>query len=66
MVSVEVAEGEKVAKGQKLLTLTAMKMEHALAAPFDGTVTRLAVKAGDQVTESALLAAVGRDEEGAA
>ncbi|WP_018633469.1 acetyl/propionyl/methylcrotonyl-CoA carboxylase subunit alpha [Neomegalonema perideroedes] len=66
VVSVEVAEGEKVAKGQKLLTLTAMKMEHALAAPFDGTVTRLAVKAGDQVTESALLAAVGRDEEGAA
>ncbi|MDD2870026.1 acetyl/propionyl/methylcrotonyl-CoA carboxylase subunit alpha [Neomegalonema sp.] len=63
VVSVEVAEGGKVAKGQKLLTLTAMKMEHALTAPFDGTVTRLAVKAGDQVTESALLAVVGRAAE---
>ncbi len=41
MTAVEVSEGEKVAKGQRLLTLEAMKMEHALTAPFDGTVTEL-------------------------
>ena len=38
VTAVEVSQGEKVAKGQRLLTLEAMKMEHALTAPFDGVV----------------------------
>ena len=41
VTAVEVSNGEKVAKGQRLLTLEAMKMEHALTAPFDGTVADL-------------------------
>ena len=41
VTAVEVAKGEKVAKGQRLLTLEAMKMEHGLTAPFDGTVAEL-------------------------
>ena len=41
VTAVEVATGEKIAKGQRLLTLEAMKMEHALTAPFDGTVAEL-------------------------
>ena len=41
VTAVEVSQGEKVAKGQRLLTLEAMKMEHALTAPFDGTVAEL-------------------------
>ena len=44
VTAVEVAQGEKVAKGQRLLTLEAMKMEHALTAPFDGTVAELNAK----------------------
>ena len=44
-----------VVKGQPLVTLEAMKMEHALAAPFDGTVETLAVALGDQVSEGATL-----------
>jgi len=44
-----------VTKGQPLLTLEAMKMEHALTAPFDGTVEELAVALGAQVSEGALL-----------
>jgi 3-methylcrotonyl-CoA carboxylase alpha subunit len=56
VVSVHVAEGDAVAKGQRLMVLEAMKMEHALAAPFDGTVERLAATTGDQVTEGAVLA----------
>jgi acetyl/propionyl-CoA carboxylase alpha subunit len=56
VVSVHVAEGDIVAKGQRLMVLEAMKMEHALAAPFDGTVERLAATTGDQVTEGAVLA----------
>ena len=46
VTAVEVAEGDKVAKGQRLLTLEAMKMEHALIAPFDGTVAELSAEAG--------------------
>ena len=38
VTSVEVSKGEKVDKGQRLLTLEAMKMEHGLVAPFDGVV----------------------------
>lgn len=42
-------------KGQKLLTLEAMKMEHTLTAPFDGVVAELNAVAGAQVQVEALL-----------
>jgi 3-methylcrotonyl-CoA carboxylase alpha subunit len=58
VASVEVAVGENVAKGQRLLTLEAMKMEHGLVAPFDGTVAELAAEAGAQVGEGAVLAKI--------
>jgi len=52
IVSVAVRLGQTVTKGQTLLTLEAMKMEHALIAPFDGTVAELSVSVGDQVAEN--------------
>jgi len=55
VTAVEVAAGDKVAKGQRLLTLEAMKMEHSLTAPFDGTVAELSAAQGQQVTEGQLL-----------
>ena len=55
---VAVAAGDKVVKGQKLLTLEAMKMEHSLTAPFDGTVAELNASEGDQVQVEALLVKV--------
>jgi propionyl-CoA carboxylase alpha chain/3-methylcrotonyl-CoA carboxylase alpha subunit len=58
IVSVAVADGAAVTKGQPLLTLEAMKMEHTLVAPFDGTVSGLSVAAGDQVAEGVTLAVV--------
>jgi len=58
VTAVEVSQGEKVAKGQRLLTLEAMKMEHSLSAPFDGTIAELAAKPGAQVTEGQLLVKV--------
>jgi len=61
VTAVEVSKGQKVAKGQRLLTLEAMKMEHALTAPFDGTVAELAATAGAQVTEGTLLVRVEPD-----
>jgi 3-methylcrotonyl-CoA carboxylase alpha subunit len=58
VIAVDVAAGDVVTKGQKLLVLEAMKMEHALTAPFDGTVAELTVSVGSQVQVEALLARV--------
>ncbi|WP_194953375.1 acetyl/propionyl/methylcrotonyl-CoA carboxylase subunit alpha [Sphingopyxis solisilvae] len=55
VIAVEVAAGDAVTKGQKLLTLEAMKMEHSLTAPFDGVVAELNAAAGAQVQVEALL-----------
>jgi acetyl/propionyl-CoA carboxylase alpha subunit len=55
VTGLSVKPGDKVAKGQGLLTLEAMKMEHALTAPFGGTVDEVAVELGAQVSEGAVL-----------
>ena len=55
MVSFAVRAGDKVAKGQPLAVMEAMKMEHTIAAPADGTVEELLYAPGDQVTEGAEL-----------
>jgi 3-methylcrotonyl-CoA carboxylase alpha subunit len=55
IIAVDVTQGQTVIKGQKLLTLEAMKMEHSLTAPFDGVVAELNAKAGAQVQVEALL-----------
>jgi acetyl/propionyl-CoA carboxylase alpha subunit len=55
VTQLSVKAGDVVAKGQPLLVLEAMKMEHALAAPFDGTVEEAPVELGAQVSEGTLL-----------
>ncbi|WP_454796298.1 ATP-binding protein [Novosphingobium lindaniclasticum] len=62
VIAVDVAQGQIVTKGQKLLTLEAMKMEHTLTAPFDGTVAELNATAGAQVQVEALLARIEESE----
>ncbi len=58
IIGVEVAAGDAVVKGQKLLTLEAMKMEHTLTAPFDGVVAELNATPGAQVQVEAVLARI--------
>jgi acetyl/propionyl-CoA carboxylase alpha subunit len=58
IVAVLTAVGDRVSKGQPLLTLEAMKMEHTLIAPFDGEVEELDAAAGGQTVEGAVLARV--------
>jgi len=58
IIAVVVAAGQSVIRGQKLLTLEAMKMEHTLTAPFDGQVAELFAGPGDQVQVEALLARI--------
>jgi len=44
--------GDRVAIGQRLAVIEAMKMEHTLRAPFAGTVTQVPVRTGAQVVEA--------------
>ncbi len=55
VVAVLVAAGSKVSRGQPLLVMEAMKMEHTIAAPADGTVKELLYAVGDQVSDGAQL-----------
>ena len=54
-----VRRGDEVTKGQVVLILEAMKMEHAIRAPHDGIVTRLEHREGDLVDAGAVLAEIG-------
>jgi propionyl-CoA carboxylase alpha chain len=58
VVRVLVESGDAVSKGQPLIVLEAMKMEHTVTSPADGTVTELRVAAGQQVDAGAVLAVV--------
>ncbi|QPQ56005.1 ATP-grasp domain-containing protein [Allosphingosinicella flava] len=62
IIAVDARQGDRVAKGQKLVTLEAMKMEHSLAAPFDGIVTELNASEGAQVVEGTLLVKIEKAE----
>ena len=50
-------------KGDPILIIEAMKMEHVIRAPTAGTVGSIACKAGDLVDEKLVLATVLTDEE---
>ncbi|MGH3868188.1 MAG: acetyl/propionyl/methylcrotonyl-CoA carboxylase subunit alpha [Pseudonocardiaceae bacterium] len=52
---VDVAEGQQVTAGARLLALEAMKMEHALTAPVGGVVRELRARPGDTVERDAVL-----------
>ncbi|GAA1685538.1 biotin carboxylase N-terminal domain-containing protein [Nonomuraea maheshkhaliensis] len=61
VLRVEVEPGDRVTKGQEVLVLEAMKMEHRIAAPADGVVAAVHVEKGRQVDAGAVLAVI---EEG--
>jgi biotin carboxyl carrier protein len=58
VVSLPVKEGQPVIKGDVLLILESMKMQNELKAPRDGTITRIRVKAGDNVEQKQILLSV--------
>ena len=52
------APGQPVARGDVLVVLEAMKMEHSLTAPRDGAVAQVHVAEGSQVEDGAILLAL--------
>ena len=63
VLTVAVANGDRVVAGQLLLVVEAMKMENEIVAPRGGIVRELAVAPGSGVTNGQILCLVGPDHE---
>ena len=55
ILRVQVEDGASVTRGQLLVTVEAMKMEHRIEAPFEGVARDVTVRLGDQVTGDQML-----------
>ena len=66
VVAVLVVEGDKVAPGDRVVVVSAMKMETTLTAPYGGTVTAVHVVVGDKVMPGKILVEIEKDEEASA
>ncbi len=64
ITSLFVGQGDKVTHGAPLLVMEAMKMEHTLKAPCDGSVSQLVFRIGDQVSEGDVLARLEEEVKG--
>ena len=63
VVQLLVAAGDRVRQGQPMMVVEAMKMEHTIAAPRDGTVLSVHYASGDLVEEGAELIALEPEDQ---
>ena len=63
VVDVPVSEGQQVSRGDVVVVLEAMKMQHTITAPTDGVVAQLSVTPGAQVESGAVLAVIEAEED---
>src|SRR6185312_10250777 len=61
IVAINVAAGDKVARGQTLVVLEAMKIQHQLKAALDAEVESVAVHEGQQVSNRTVLVTMGSE-----
>jgi 3-methylcrotonyl-CoA carboxylase alpha subunit len=61
VVAVSVTVGQKVAAGDALMVIEAMKMEHTISAPYAGTVERIHYGKGQRVPEGSELLSLAKD-----
>jgi biotin carboxyl carrier protein len=62
VVAIVAPEGAAVARGDTVVIIEAMKMEHAVKAPADGVVSSIPVAVGHQVEADQVLAVVESTE----
>ena len=62
IVSVLAQAGEAVKKGQRIVILEAMKMQHEITAGRDGVLETVSVKEGDQVATRHVLATLAAED----
>lgn len=63
VVSILVEAGQAVSSGDVLLIIEAMKMEHRIEAPYDGTIEQIYYNEGDTVQQDTILLALKADSE---
>jgi len=63
IVRIAVVQGERVERGQALVWLEAMKMQHQINAPVTGVVVELPITQDQQVDVGAVLAVVQEESE---
>ena len=61
VVATRAAAGATVRAHEPVVVIEAMKMEHAVVSPIDGTLARLYVREGDQVERGATVAEIAAD-----
>lgn len=59
VISIEVAPGQTVKEGDKVMTVEAMKMKTAVISHHNGQVKNIAVKVGDAVEAGQVLLTIG-------
>ena len=59
IISVDVKQGDRVKRGDKVAVIEAMKMENELLSDCDGTVTAVHVQKGDTVADEAKIVTIG-------
>ncbi|MCA9519528.1 MAG: biotin/lipoyl-binding protein [Myxococcales bacterium] len=62
VLGIHVELGQHVKRGDTLLVMEAMKMEHPLVAPFDGIVREIRTEEGEMVSSGAALVVVEQEE----
>ena len=60
-MSLSVQPGQRVARGELLLTIESMKIEHQIGAPRDATVSGVTVVAGQQLVPGQVLLVFGEE-----
>ena len=61
IVGVHAREGDSVSKGQRIVVLEAMKMQHEICAERDGVIEKILIKPGDQVATRQVLVELKAD-----
>lgn len=64
VIAIRAALGDEVLKGQELVVVEAMKMEHAIVSPFDGCIAAVNCSVGDQVSRGLVLVDVAPADRG--